>query len=47
MTVLLPASLQVLRAFRALLFLEDAQIVGSPLLRELPQSIVLHHLFSR
>lgn len=35
------------RAFRALLFLETGNIQGSPVLKELPRSVVLHHLFSR
>ncbi|KAK9840386.1 hypothetical protein WJX74_009033 [Apatococcus lobatus] len=39
--------LQVLRAFRPLLFLDTASLPDSPLLAELPASVVLHHLFSR
>ena len=37
----------MLRAFRRLLFLGTAEVVGSPLTRELPASVVLHHLYSR
>jgi hypothetical protein len=37
----------MLRAFRRLLFLDTAEVLGSPLVRELPASVVLHHLYSR
>ncbi len=37
----------MLRAFRRLLFLDTAEVMGSPLVRELPASVVLHHLYSR
>lgn len=37
----------ILRAFRRLLFLETRDVPASPLLRELPSSVVLHHLYSR
>ena len=37
----------MLRAFRRLLFFNTADLLGSPLLQELPPSIVLHHLYSR
>lgn len=39
--------LQVLRAFRPLLFLDTPSLPDSPLLTELPASVVLHHLYSR
>jgi hypothetical protein len=38
---------RALRAFRRLLFLEAADLEGSPLLKELPRPEVLHHLYSR
>ncbi|PSC76466.1 conserved oligomeric Golgi complex subunit 5 [Micractinium conductrix] len=38
---------RALRAFRRLLFLETAEVEGSPVLRELPRPEVLHHLYSR
>ena len=37
----------MLRAFRRLLFLDTAEVMGSPVVRELPGSVVLHHLYSR
>ena len=37
----------MLRAFRRLLFLDTAEVMGSPPVRELPASVVLHHLYSR
>lgn len=37
----------ILRAFRRLLFLETSEVPASPLLRELPPIVVLHHLYSR
>ncbi|RAL45256.1 hypothetical protein DM860_014666 [Cuscuta australis] len=36
-----------LRAFRPVIFLETSQLETSPLLQDLPASVVLHHLFSR
>ncbi|VFQ61883.1 unnamed protein product [Cuscuta campestris] len=36
-----------LRAFRPVIFLETSQLETSPLLQDLPVSVVLHHLFSR
>lgn len=38
---------RALRAFRRLLFLETAEVEGSPVLRELPRPELLHHLYSR
>ena len=38
---------RVLRAFRRLLFMDTTALADSPLLAELPPSIVLHHLYSR
>ncbi|XP_010556223.1 PREDICTED: conserved oligomeric Golgi complex subunit 5 [Tarenaya hassleriana] len=38
---------RALRAFRPLIFLETSQIGSSPLVGDLPPSIVLHHLYSR
>ncbi|CAM6084183.1 unnamed protein product [Calypogeia fissa] len=43
----LGAPYHALRAFRPLIFLETSQLSGSPLLKELPLSVVLHHLYSR
>lgn len=43
----LGAPYRALRAFRPLIFLETTQLGSSPLLRELPPSVVLHHLYSR
>ena len=37
----------MLRALRRLMFTETADILDSPLLRELPASTLLHHLYSR
>ena len=37
----------MLRAFRRLLFLDTAEVLGSPPVRELPASVVLHHLYCR
>ncbi|MEW5299136.1 MAG: hypothetical protein WDW36_002180 [Sanguina aurantia] len=37
----------VVKAFRALLFVDTPAILGSPLLQDLPPAIALHHLFSR
>ncbi|KAJ4772572.1 Conserved oligomeric Golgi complex subunit 5 [Rhynchospora pubera] len=38
---------RALRAFRPIIFLETSQLVQSPLLHDLPQSVILHHLYSR
>ncbi|KAL7143584.1 hypothetical protein ABFS83_08G201700 [Erythranthe nasuta] len=38
---------RALRAFRPVLFLETSQLAASPLLHDLPASVVLHHLYSR
>lgn len=38
---------RALRAFRRLLFVESADLEGSPVLKELPRPEVLHHLYSR
>ncbi|KAM7252503.1 hypothetical protein ACFE04_024386 [Oxalis oulophora] len=38
---------RALRSFRPLIFLETAQLESSPLLQDLPLSVVLHHLYSR
>ncbi|KAL3695831.1 hypothetical protein R1sor_009907 [Riccia sorocarpa] len=43
----LGAPYHALRAFRPLIFLDTSQLSGSPLLKELPLSVVLHHLYSR
>eukprot|EP00884_Botryococcus_braunii_P012366 jgi/Botrbrau1/2112/Bobra.0093s0019.1 len=43
----LGAPARVLRAFRPFIFLESDALNGSPLLAELPSSVVLHHLYSR
>ncbi|KAM1373709.1 hypothetical protein ACFX2I_024376 [Malus domestica] len=43
----LGAPYRALRAFRPLIFLETSQLGGSPLLQDLPPSVVLHHLYSR
>eukprot|EP00798_Chlamydomonas_sp_ICE-L_P027164 gene27164-2403_t len=40
-------SYRVMKAFRALLFQSTSDITSSPMLKELPHSIILHHLFSR
>lgn len=37
----------MVRALRRLIFMDTAEILTSPILRELPASIVLHHLYSR
>lgn len=37
----------VVKAFRALLFVDTSAILGSPLLQDLPPAVALHHLFSR
>ncbi|KAJ7543428.1 hypothetical protein O6H91_09G038000 [Diphasiastrum complanatum] len=38
---------RALRAFRPFIFLETSQIANSPLLQELPISVIFHHLYSR
>lgn len=43
----LGAPYRALRAFRPVIFLETAQLVSSPLLQDLPLSVILHHLYSR
>ncbi|KAL6983257.1 Conserved oligomeric Golgi complex subunit [Sarracenia purpurea var. burkii] len=43
----LGAPYRALRAFRPVIFLETSQLGASPLLQDLPPSIVLHHLYSR
>ncbi|KAL1560540.1 Conserved oligomeric Golgi complex subunit [Salvia divinorum] len=43
----LGAPYRSLRAFRPVLFLETSQLGSSPLLQDLPPSVILHHLYSR
>ncbi|KAL1207364.1 Conserved oligomeric Golgi complex subunit 5 [Cardamine amara subsp. amara] len=43
----LGAPYRALRAFRPLIFLETSQMGSSPLIHDLPPSIVLHHLYTR
>ncbi|GFQ05881.1 conserved oligomeric golgi complex subunit 5 [Phtheirospermum japonicum] len=43
----LGAPYRALRAFRPVIFLETSQLGSSPLLNDLPPSVVLHHLYSR
>ncbi|KAJ6820005.1 conserved oligomeric Golgi complex subunit 5 [Iris pallida] len=43
----LGAPYRALRAFRPVIFLETSQLAGSPVLQDLPPSVVLHHLYSR
>ncbi|KAI3457055.1 hypothetical protein Pfo_013718 [Paulownia fortunei] len=43
----LGAPYRALRAFRPVIFLETSQLGSSPLLRDLPPSVILHHLYSR
>ncbi|KAJ0668490.1 putative oligomeric Golgi complex subunit 5 protein [Helianthus annuus] len=43
----LGAPYRALRAFRPVIFLEMSQLNGSPLLQDLPPSVILHHLYSR
>ncbi|GAB2242838.1 hypothetical protein Droror1_Dr00019613 [Drosera rotundifolia] len=43
----LGAHYRALRAFRPVIFLETSQLESSPLLQDLPPSVILHHLYSR
>ncbi|MCL7028996.1 hypothetical protein MKW94_012421 [Papaver nudicaule] len=43
----LGAPYRALRAFRPVIFLETSQLGASPLLQDLPPSVILHHLYSR
>lgn len=43
----LGAPYRALRALRPIIFLETSQLGASPLLQDLPPSIILHHLYSR
>ncbi|CAM8882681.1 unnamed protein product [Rhodiola kirilowii] len=43
----LGAPYRALRAFRPVIFLEVSQLGASPLLQDLPLSVILHHLYSR
>ncbi|CAN1351827.1 Conserved oligomeric Golgi complex subunit 5 [Linum perenne] len=43
----LGAPYRSLRAFRPLIFLETSHLPSSPLLQDLPLSVILHHLYSR
>ncbi|EPS72208.1 hypothetical protein M569_02540, partial [Genlisea aurea] len=43
----LGAPYRALRAFRPIIFLETSQLGSSPLLKDLPPSVVLHHLYAR
>ncbi|KAG8085389.1 hypothetical protein GUJ93_ZPchr0010g9868 [Zizania palustris] len=43
----LGAPYRALRAFRPVLFLETSQLENSPLLQDLPPSVILHHLYCR
>lgn len=43
----LGAPYRALRAFRPVIFLETSQLGSSPLLQDLPPSVILHHLYSR
>ncbi|GAV79265.1 COG5 domain-containing protein [Cephalotus follicularis] len=43
----LGAPYRALRAFRPLIFLETSQLGSSPLLQDLPPSVIFHHLYSR
>lgn len=38
---------RALRAFKPLVFLETSEFASTPLLQELPPSVVLHHLYTR
>ncbi|PIA41525.1 hypothetical protein AQUCO_02200151v1 [Aquilegia coerulea] len=43
----LGAPYRSLRAFRPVIFLETSQLGASPLIQDLPPSVILHHLYSR
>ncbi|XP_011082901.1 conserved oligomeric Golgi complex subunit 5 [Sesamum indicum] len=43
----LGAPYRALRAFRPVIFLDTSQLGSSPLLQDLPPSVILHHLYSR
>lgn len=43
----LGAPYRALRALRPVIFLETSQLGASPLLQDLPLSVILHHLYSR
>lgn len=43
----LGAPYRALRALRPIIFLETSQLGASPLLQDLPPSVILHHLYSR
>lgn len=43
----LGAPYRALRAFRPVIFFETSQLGASPLLQDLPPSVILHHLYSR
>lgn len=43
----LGAPYRALRALRPIIFLETSQLAESPLLQDLPLSVILHHLYSR
>ncbi|XP_071685819.1 conserved oligomeric Golgi complex subunit 5-like [Rutidosis leptorrhynchoides] len=43
----LGAPYRALRALRPIIFLETSQLGSSPLLQDLPPSVILHHLYSR
>ncbi|KAL5731859.1 Conserved oligomeric Golgi complex subunit [Ranunculus cassubicifolius] len=43
----LGAPYRALRAFRPVIFLETSQLGESPLVQDLPASVILHHLYSR
>lgn len=43
----LGAPYRALRALRPVIFLETSQLGASPLIQDLPPSVVLHHLYSR
>lgn len=43
----LGAPYRALRAFKPVIFLETSQMEASPLVQDLPLSVILHHLYSR
>lgn len=43
----LGAPYRALRAFKPVIFLETSQLGASPLVQDLPPSIIIHHLYSR